>query len=266
MKSGSIDFTEFPQRDIDRERAGDSLERSFMYYDSRVSVAKWAESIEPHGRIQQHAFGFMRQFVSDFDLDGWLNMHALFLLDTKGWESILGSSRYSTLLDIGAGRGDVTATLAPLFEQVAATETSKPMVRRLLQRGFEAHAIDLAEQDFESPRLFSVVAMLNVLDRCSRPRSLIERALECLEPDGLLVLATPLPFRPHVDVGGSTVDPDELMPVVSECFETATRELVDSIPGIEIIRWSRIPYVSQGDWRQPLVALDDAVLVGRKLR
>lgn len=41
-----------------------------------------------------------------------------------------------SLLDIGSGDGHATAPLASLFDTVVATETSGPMIKRLLERGW----------------------------------------------------------------------------------------------------------------------------------
>lgn len=264
MDPRAIDWTDFPTGDVDAERLSPLLRRCFVPLDTRPALQAWAKRVEPHGIFLQRAYEVLRGFASDFDLDAWLDMHALFLLDTESWESLIGKDRRRSLLDIGAGRGDVTAHLARLFDEVWATETSRAMVRRLAARGYRAIAVDLAERDPFANRRFSVVSLLNVLDRCPRPRTLIDRALGYLDSDGLLILATPLPFRPHVDLGSTTIDPDEPLAIHSDCFETAMNELTATLSDVEILRWTRIPYVSQGDLRTPLVALDAALLVGRK--
>jgi 16S rRNA A1518/A1519 N6-dimethyltransferase RsmA/KsgA/DIM1 with predicted DNA glycosylase/AP lyase activity len=43
-----------------------------------------------------------------------------------------------TLLDIGAGDGNVTASIASLVDNVRATEVSPPMVKNLNRMGFNA--------------------------------------------------------------------------------------------------------------------------------
>ena len=47
-----------------------------------------------------------------------------------------------SLLDIGSGDGHATAPLASLFDTVVATETSGPMVQRLLARGWRSGMCD----------------------------------------------------------------------------------------------------------------------------
>ena len=45
---------------------------------------------------------------------------------------------------------------------------------------------------------FSAVSLLNVLDRCDDPRALLHAAANALHPQGVLFVATVLPFCDHV--------------------------------------------------------------------
>ena len=79
---------------------------------------------------------------------------------------------FDSLLDVGAGEGRVTACLAPLFRgAVEATDVSRPMVWRLGRRGFTAHLTE--SPGSLAPSTYSVVALLNVLDRCDRPIAML---------------------------------------------------------------------------------------------
>lgn len=228
------------------------------------------EGTRPHGAFAAALHRALRRFASDYDVDAWLGMHGMHLGGTASWRLLLEGTRTGgALLDVGAGRGDVTATLAPLFGRVVATETSRPMVRRLRARGFEAHPIDLASATLPGDPRFCAVALLNVLDRCARPRSLLDAALARLEPGGSLIVASPLPMRPHVDVGGHTVDPDEPLGVEGERFEDSLASLVSELlapRGLEVLRWARVPYLARGDRESGMHVLDDVVLVARAPR
>lgn len=46
---------------------------------------------------------------------------------------------------------------------------------------------------------FSCVCMMNLVDRCMRPRTMLQQAREALTPDGLLLLALVLPYKPYVE-------------------------------------------------------------------
>ena len=51
------------------------------------------------------------------------------------------------------------------------------------------------------PHKYDVVSCLNVLDRCSRPLSLLRQMADKLDSGGLLVLALVFPFEPFVENG-----------------------------------------------------------------
>lgn len=52
-----------------------------------------------------------------------------------------------SLLDIGAGDGNVTESIASLVDKVTSTEVSGPMVKSLNQRGF--NCVQTADLDHE---------------------------------------------------------------------------------------------------------------------
>lgn len=41
--------------------------------------------------------------------------------------------------------------------------------------------------------------MLNLLDRCNKPRSMLEQAKYALAPGGVLLVALVLPYKPYVE-------------------------------------------------------------------
>ena len=244
----------------------------FVSLDPDAETRTWLHDAvaHPHGRWRARLHAMLRRVASDHDVDGWLGTHPMQVLGPSSFRALLGvgASPHGTLLDVGAGCGDVTASLGACFESVVATETSRPMVRRLQARGFEAYPVDLASCPLPGPsRVFDAVSLLNVLDRCERPRSLLHRSLAYLRPEGVVLVACPLPSRPHFDVGGHTVDPDEPLDVRGETFEAAAASLVRDVlapAGLEVVRWTRTPYLARGGPECPLHVLDDAVVVARR--
>lgn len=223
-----------------------------------------AANARPHAAPIALAHAVLRRFASDYDVDGWLGTHPMHVLGTASWRALVGGDRIGgSLLDVGAGRGDVTATLAPLVDRVTATETSAPMVRRLRARGYQAHRIDLAVEPLPGSPRFDAVALLHVLDRCARPRSLLRAAVASMAEGAIAIVACPLPARPHVDVGGHTVDPDEPLGIEGEDFESALASLASLLAreGLEIERWARATYLARGGQ-----ALDDAIVIARRAR
>lgn len=223
-----------------------------------------------HGRLRTGLHRIMRLFLSDFDVNGLLGTYPMHVLSKAQWQTLLaplvrGDEPMGRLLDVGAGRGDATAQLATLFEETLVSETSGPMARRLRRMGYEClqqdvtHALHLAHS-------FNAVSLLNVLDRCDNPVSLLGAARSALRPGGLLLIALVLPYRPFVYDQGSARAPRQRLPIVHDTWEVAAAEFVTMclVPlGLEIVSLSRAPYLSGGDADAPLYELDDLIVVCR---
>jgi hypothetical protein len=185
------------------------------------------------------------------------------------------------------------------------------MVRRLRARGFQAvvHTADvssgvpeaaleagvsLAHAADGAPR-FDCVALLNVLDRCDTPRTLLAQLRDLLLPGtGRLLLAVVLPFRPFVEDGTARRAPAEALQLPPNgSFEASLSQLWEEVlkplgacvrprvgavlrrpeprvvadphpltrPGFRLEAVSRVPYMSDGDTRCPVYVLDDVLLV-----
>lgn len=209
----------------------------------------------------------LRPFCSDFALNGLLGTYPLYLLGESHWRALLGETAGGRLLDVGAAAGDVTRELAPLFDEVVATDVSRPMVERLRRRGFVAHRTDLAARDLPGPE-FDTVALLNVLDRCDDPAALLHAAVRHARVGGTVVISSPLPYDPWRYAGSLPLRPRRPLPLRGQFFEADLGALVDVVlPGarLEPVRWIRTPYVSAGDRRRPEYRLDAAVVVSRVL-
>jgi SAM-dependent methyltransferase len=244
------------------------LRRAWVPAPADEATEAWLHGpgARPHGPILTGLQRLLRRFASDFEVNARLGMYSLHLAGTDTFAALLDRAvgTRGGLLDVGAGTGEVTAALAPLFDRVVATETSPAMARRIRARLPDAltELVDLTH----GPPLgrFEVVALLNVLDRTARPRTLLDRALAHLEERGVLLVATPLPARPHVDVGGATADPDEELGGDGDTFEEALANLHRTLlapRGLRVRRWTRLPYRSQGDREAERYEHDDAVLV-----
>lgn len=215
-------------------------------------------------RTQLHRL--LRQFMSDFDVNGLLNMYPLFVASTEHWRLLLGPQRVRRLLDVGSGSGNVTQSLLPLADQVITTELSRNMAERLRRSGLECHEIDLAERDLPGER-FELITCLNVLDRTPRPRQLLRRMHHHLEPGGRLLLGLALPYNPFFFRGNTTPEPLERLACAEPGWESAVNSLVEhelEPLGFDVLTVSRTPYLSFGDADSSLYELDDALLVCKK--
>ncbi len=206
----------------------------------------------------------VQRIASDYDASAWFDAYRMALLDTAGFRTLLDGLPIRTLLDVGAGAGEVHLELARLFARALATEVSRGASKRAVRRGIDCRVMDLASEPWPDAERFDVVALLNVIDRTDRPLTLLERASERVASGGHLLIATPLPARPHVQRAGGTADPDEWLHADGESFEAALETLVTRVlgpRGLVVVRWTRAPYVSSGDADAERYEHDDALLV-----
>ena len=210
----------------------------------------------------------LKRIATRYDAHAWLGAYPMSLLDQAGFAALLPNlPPNASLLDVGAGPGDVHLELAKLFHRAVATETSQGAAKRARGRGVNCLVLDLATEAWPDAAQFDVVSLLNVLDRTARPNTLLLRALERLAPGGQLLLATPLPLFPHVEGVGETTDPDEPIDLAGEDFDMALPALAAFLGrhGLTIERWCRVPYVSAGDARGERVTFNDVVLVAQRV-
>jgi len=232
------------------------------------------------GMVKSFACWCLQFFLSPTDSLGWLGfgrMHVLSLNHTRQLLSFalrkeisLGSN--GTLLDVGAGTGTVTESLAPLFEKVVTTELSPPMAQSLRERGYECvETGDPGSSEELLRQRFDVVTCFNVLDRCSKPLSLLRSIRKMLTKTGrgLLILAVVFPFEPYVESGTETLEPEETIELGLrhlkrpswEASVSAFYSRVLSPLGYEVRALAKLPYISEGDYNRDYYLLTDAVFV-----
>lgn len=251
---------------IDRARASRLLASRFVELGLDSATKAWIDGAidRPTPSSRLLARKVARSLIGDYEANALFDTHDMRVLGREQWPLLLAGVSTRRWLDVGAGDGRVTREIAAIASEVETTETAHRMASRLRERGFVCHEIDLVGQRLEGSAPFDVVSALNVLDRTSRPYTLVERMMDLLAPAGVLVLAVPLPLSPHVHVGASTLDPDELLPIDRRSFEQAASALVETglFPlGLELVAWTRVPYLSRGDGKVPVYVLDDAVFV-----
>ena len=182
------------------------------------------------------------------------------------------------LLDIGAGRGDVTSALANALRisdrrrDVLAVESSQVLRRELRQWGFRAieSLADLGAERVDT------VALFNVLDRVNDPEGLLRAAAGRLRQSegGLLVVATVLPFHGLIQLPrGRRRQPQKPLKLRSvdgrsspfehhaaTFVEALVRSTSDVIP-LKLLTWTRLPYLSSADVERNHYVLDNALFV-----
>ena len=230
--------------------------------------------------LKEMAANFLRQFMfmSKTDANAYTNRGHMFVLSLDQFKKLVPEvqstaggtdqcdSELPALLDIGAGDGGVTERIASQFGRIVVTEASSPMLAKLKQKGWEAYAPNELPQESGA---FNVITCFNVLDRADKPVSLLKSLQPLLKPGGRLVLAVVLPFCPYVASGSQILPPSEKLdmddaPCKGTSFELSAQRLLENtiFPlGYKLERWTRLPYISQGNRRSPYVVLNDAVFI-----
>ncbi|XP_077543442.1 protein-L-histidine N-pros-methyltransferase isoform X2 [Haemaphysalis longicornis] len=244
--------------------------------DTRAFLQSSTEKSNWLGTQILHALArlFLGWFLTKTTLNGFLGRGSMFVFSRDQFLRLLRLDAeaatlpaFSSLLDVGAGDGNVTAAIAPLFGQVDVTERSPAMRRILARRGFrvlDATTLKPAEGGEDDDERYDVICCLNVLDRCETPLALL-RALRAklAWPTGRLVLAVVLPLSQYVEGG---TQPIELFQVRGSTLEQQAQSLYRDVlvpAGFVLDAWTRLPYLCEGDLEQAYYWLDDVVMVLR---
>ena len=285
---------------LERMRDNPLLQASFTQSEYDEGTALFFDTYCRQAPIARNlASPFLQMVMSRTDANALLGRGQMHVLTTEQARRLLGhwegpSERDSgesaatvgpwRMLDVGAGDGNVTRQLAPLVDEVVTTEVSTGMVRRLRAGGFRcAETVDLTPAGLgaalgeDSPsEPFDLVACCNILDRCSKPQSLLRDMRNLLRPPGggrpggRLLLAVVLPFSPFVEMGTKKAAPEETLPmqggrcVDRASFERSVQVMAEKVlepAGFVVESWTRLPYLSAGDLTYPYYVLNDAVFV-----
>lgn len=271
---------------MDLEQLDDELLRSRFIHcgldaDTRAFMESSTEKSNWLGTQILHSLArlFLGWFFTKTTLNGFLGRGSMFVFSRDQFLRLLrldgetaALPAFSSLLDVGAGDGNVTAAIAPLFGQVDVTEMSPSMRRILARRGFRVldattfKPVDGGEDDDEG-QLYDVICCLNVLDRCEAPLALLRTLRAKLaRPAGRLVLAVVLPLSQYVEGGSSGTQPLEVLHVRGSTLERQAQSLYRDVlvpAGFVVESWTRLPYLCEGDLEQAYYWLDDVVLVLR---
>ncbi|XP_077982874.1 protein-L-histidine N-pros-methyltransferase-like [Glandiceps talaboti] len=204
-------------------------------------------------------------FMTNTSINGFIGRGSMFVFSTTQFRKLMQISddwKTGKLLDLGAGDGMVTKCMESHFEEIFATEMSSPMRWRLESRGYKILGID--EWSNGSHR-YDVVSCLNLLDRCDKPLSLLKDIKKSLVPGtGRLIVAMVIPFKPYVEFDSKSHRPTEYLPVRGKNWEEQIQSLIDTVfqpAGFKVLKFTRLPYLCEGDLYDPYYVLDDAIFV-----
>ncbi|XP_049874753.1 protein-L-histidine N-pros-methyltransferase isoform X2 [Pectinophora gossypiella] len=262
---------------VDKSKLSPELQEKFVQLDPDEETKEFlSASIEKSTWVWTQiwyllAKAVLKHFWSITDINGWLGRGSMFVLSEAQARKLLTAAQgaapapgaqqaaQGALVDIGAGDGEVSRRFAHIYAEKYATEISGSMRKALSNKGYSLLDID----EWWRARTFDCVCMLNLLDRCSKPRTMLRQARASLRPASHLLLALVLPYKPYVEV---TPDhkPEERLPISGSTFEEQLSSFVSFMreeAGFELAAWSRAPYLCEGDFSQAYYWLDDSVYV-----
>ncbi len=215
---------------------------------------------------------------SQTDANGMLGRGSMFVISErhllqmlraagKGGEGWSPEEPSGSLVDLGAGDGTPLERIRKYFRINYATEASPAMRAALRRTGVQLLEVDTWHTEHDGDG-FDLVACLNLLDRCERPLSVLSQIRDSLSPrGGLALVAVVLPFVPFVEFPSSSGDrrPAEALTVSGSGFEAQAESLASLLEaeGFEVLSWTRVPYLCEGDLANSVYVLDDAVFLLR---
>ncbi|XP_069113889.1 LOW QUALITY PROTEIN: protein-L-histidine N-pros-methyltransferase-like [Argopecten irradians] len=203
-------------------------------------------------------------FMTGTSVNGLLQRGSMFVFSDSHLQQLLqidDSYRGQSMIDLGAGDGMVTDKMAKYFETVYATEVSSIMRWRLQSKGYTLLEID---QWGDGSRKYDLIGCLNLLDRCDKPVTILHTIRKSLTPSGQAIVAVVLPFLPYVEQGSADHKPTENIMIHGRTFEDQCKCFIESVfkpAGFEVVKFSRLPYLCEGDMHQSFYMLQDAVFV-----
>src|SRR5512138_1784927 len=104
---------------VDTTRWPEPLRARFLEFGPDAALVEYLERVRANraGWWRTRAQRLVRLLVSDYDANAMLGLYPMHLLSTKQAALLLARPRGGRLLDVGAGSGDVTRELTPLFDQ-----------------------------------------------------------------------------------------------------------------------------------------------------
>lgn len=144
---------------------------------------------------------------------------------------------------------------------------------------------------------YDAIACLNLLDRCDTPISLLRQIKAALKPNGLLIVALVLPFKPFVEYNKDNKPTEELFSLKNNLAPRVNESVCDQDPvtkesvllkksmyngkmlnkinfqinflcenvleplGFDLLKFTRLPYLCEGNMEQSFYYLHDYVFI-----
>uniref|UniRef100_A0A914D2D8 DREV methyltransferase n=1 Tax=Acrobeloides nanus TaxID=290746 RepID=A0A914D2D8_9BILA len=135
---------------------------------------------------------------------------------------------------------------------------------RLKQHGFKI--LDIEKWKETGP--YELISVLNLLDRHYNPQKLLKELFELSSRSNCMVLlAIVLPVSQYVEFNlknTSNTYPDNWLPISGTTFEEQVNSIIHDVfepSNFEIVRWTKLPYLCEGDSVRAYYKLDDAIFL-----
>ena len=177
----------------------------------------------------------------------------MFLLSKSHIKTLLNNFTFKNMLDVGAGDGNVTDLFSDFIRGggITCTETAQNMIKVLKTKGYSIQ--DNISGEFE------LVTCLNVLDRCDKPITILKDIYNVKKRFAMFSIV--LPFKGFYNNGKKQCKQlEEVIGCYKEWEESVHRlcKLFMDI-GYTIEKISRVPYLSEGDFKKQMYYLDTVI-------
>ena len=208
---------------------------------------------------QLHKATYIRPWLSIFynitEANAILDTGTTFLFTKEHLKALLKNSTFKSMLDIGAGDGNVTDRFRPYVENsnITCLEDSVNMIKVLSSKGYTI--TDSLSGEYE------LVSCLNVYDRCKNPISLLKAIFNVKKK--VAILSFVVPFEGFYYKGKERCRQEEDVIGLYEDWEENAFRLHNLLVnlGFKIDVISRVPYVWEGDLKKEVYGLDTVIFV-----
>lgn len=196
------------------------------------------------------------KFYSLPDANGMLGSGRMFLFSQNHLSIILDNQKFSSMLDIGAGDGFVTDKFKPYINgEITCIETAVKLQGVLKKKGFTIK--------YEIEGEYELVCLLNVLDRCENPETIMKQIHNVKKK--LVLISIVLPFSGFYQEGTKKLPQKEKFCSYYKSFEESVNVINKKFGdlGFETLKISRLPYLSEGNMNKEMFFLDTAIFLLR---
>jgi SAM-dependent methyltransferase len=141
------------------------------------------------------------------------------------------------VLDVGCGRGDFLAAIAPVTRRAVGMDWSPSAVAQARGRGLEAIEADLVAQADGFEGAFTAICAFHILEHLQEPVPFLRLLRRCLRPGGSIFLSVPNRFRSS----RSSLEPLDCPPHHLTRWSPASLERFVGWNGLRVVEFATEP-------------------------